>query len=327
MRLLFLGSGEFGLPTLEDLHAHHEIAAVITQPDRPAGRHRQLTPTPVAQWIEQQGAGAIDVLKVEDVNAPSVVEQVRAYAPDASIVVAFGQKLSPELVDALGGLAVNLHGSLLPAYRGAAPVNWAIIKGEKVTGVSVISLSQRMDAGEIYATAEVTIDPSETAGELHDRLARLGPRVVNQVLQRYESGTLEPQPQDDAQASRAPKLTKADGTARFDQPANAVRDRIHGLTPWPGCRVQWHCQATGETKPLTLLRVQAIPEPPAFLSHRLTADPPPAPGTVLDSLLVATQPGVVKLLQVQAPGTRPMDAQAFSRGHQLAPGDRLEPLV
>lgn len=332
MRLLFLGSGEFGLPTLEDLHAHHQLVAVVTQPDRPAGRRRQLAATPVAQWVDQRNAeagegGMIDLVKAEDVNAPEFVEQVRRYQADAAVVVAFGQKLSAELIDALGGLAVNLHGSLVPAYRGAAPINWAIINGEKVTGVSVIGLAQRMDAGEVYATADLTIDPNETAGELHDRLARLGPRAINHVLQDYQAGTLQPAPQDDSRASRAPKLSRADGTVDFDQPATTIRNRIHGLTPWPGCRVRWHCRATGQTKPLTLLRVQAIPEPPAFLSHHLNDVPPPRPGTVLEPLLVVTNPGVVKLLQVQAPGTRVMDAHAFARGHQLAPGDMLEPIT
>ncbi len=122
------------------------------------------------------------MLKVENANAPEVIEQVRTYQPEASIVVAFGQKLSPELIDALGSLAVNIHGSLLPAYRGAAPVNWAIINGETVTGISIISLSQRMDAGSIYATAELTINPHETAGELHDRLAQLGPKTIERAL-------------------------------------------------------------------------------------------------------------------------------------------------
>ena len=327
MRVIFLGSGEFGLPTLEYLYSHHQLAAIVTQPDRPAGRRRQLTSTPVAQWHEHHVSDGVDIdlLKVEDVNSPAVVERVRRYQADASIVVAFGQKLGPELIEVLGGLAVNLHGSLLPSYRGAAPVNWAIINGEKITGVSVISLAQRMDAGEVYATAEITINPNETAGELHDRLAPLGPRVIEQVLRQYERGTLESAPQDDSRASRAPKLTKADGTVYFDRPAEEVRNRIHGLTPWPGCRVRWHCRATGKIETLTLRRVQAISEPPSFLSKAFDEQPPPAPGTVLDPLLVVASPGVVKLLEVQAPGTRPMDAQAFARGHQLAPGDFLEP--
>lgn len=324
MRLLYFGSGEFGLPTLELLHAHHELCAIVTQPDRPAGRKRQFTPTPVAQWAAQY-APDVELLKVEDVNEPEVIERVRDRRPDASVVVAFGQKLSPELIGAMGDLAMNLHGSLVPAYRGAAPINWAIINGEKVTGVSVIGLAQRMDAGEVYATAELTIDPNETAGELHDRLARLGPRVIEQVLQNHAAGTLQGRAQDESQASRAPKLGKADGTVDFKQSAERVRDRVHGLTPWPGCRVRWHCQATGEVKPLTLRRVQAIPQPPAFLSHRLAEAPPP--GTVLEPLLVVTNPGVVKLLEVQAPGTRVMDAHAFARGHGLAAGDTLEPMT
>ena len=322
MRILFLGAGEFGLPTLAHLHAEHELVAVFTQPDRPAGRRRKLAPTPIAQWAETR---ELNVHKVEDANAPEVIEQVRAYQPDASIVVAFGQKLSPELIEALGGLAVNVHGSLLPAYRGAAPVNWAVINNERTTGITVIGLAQRMDAGLIYGKASLSIAPRETAGEVHDRLAELGPEVVADVLQRHEAGTLQGEAQDESRASRAPKLKKADGTVSFDQPADAARARIHGLTPWPGCRVHWHCQADGKTHELMLRRVEAMPEAPAFLRQRF-GDDWPAIGTVVEPMLVIAGAGVVKLLEVQAPGTRAMDAAAFGRGHHLMPGDRLAPI-
>ncbi|MFA9477456.1 methionyl-tRNA formyltransferase [Phycisphaerales bacterium AB-hyl4] len=317
MRIIFVGSGEFGLPTLERLHQQHDVVAVVSQPDRPAGRKRQLTPTPIAAWAQQQ---SLPLLKADDVNTNAFIEQLAPYQPDAAVVVAFGQKLSPGLIDALGKLVVNLHGSLLPKYRGAAPVNWALINGDTRTGVTVIGLAQRMDAGAMYAQAELQITPHETAGELHDRLAQLGPDIIEQVLDRFEQGILEPQHQDDTQATRAPKLSKADGTADFTQPAEQVRNRIHGLTPWPGCRVNWHCQHTGQTQPLTLRRADAMPNLPDFVK----TDTPP--GTVLDGMLVMTGQGVIKLLELQAAGTRPMNAHAFANGHHLAPGDHLEML-
>lgn len=326
MRLIFLGSGEFGLPTLQQLAAQHQVALVVTQPDRPAGRRRQLTPTPVAAWAQAQG---LPVLKAQDVNEPQVIEQIAGHQPDASIVIAFGQKLSPQLISVLGRLAVNLHASLLPKYRGAAPINWALINNEKTTGVTVIGLAQRMDAGEIYDQAELAIDPSWTAGELHDQLAQLGPQVIGRVLDQLEQGRLQPRPQDESQATKAPKLTKADGTVDFNQPAEMVRARVHGLTPWPGCRVRWRSGAdSDQVRELILHRVEAIDPLPEFLRRRLEDAAPsqPQPGEMLDMLMVMANPGVVRLLELQAPGTRVMKADAFARGYHLSPGDRLEPL-
>ncbi len=320
MRVIYIGSGDFGLPTLARLAELHDVVAVVSQPDRPAGRRRQLTPTPVAQWAQQHG---LNVLKSDNVNEPAFVGRISELKPDAGVVVAFGQKLSPELIAALGKLAVNVHGSLLPRYRGAAPVNWAVINGERETGVTVIGLAQRMDAGAMYAQARTPIAPADTAGEVHDRLAALGPDLVQDVLARLERGELEPQPQDDTQATRAPKLTKADGTVDFAQPAERVRARVHGLTPWPGCRVQWRRGKGGEAGTLTLRRVEAMPDVPAVIAQRW---PDAEPGRVLDEQLVMTGGGVVRLLELQAPGTRVMPADAFARGHGLGPGDRLAPI-
>lgn len=323
MRVIFLGSGAFGLPTLQRLHQDHEVVAVVSQPDRPAGRKRRLTPTPIAAWAEAQG---LPVLKRDDVNADDFVQRMADLRPDAAVVVAFGQKLSAELIGALGRLVVNLHGSLLPKYRGAAPVNWAILQGEVEAGVTVIGLAQRMDAGAMYGRAAVPIDRQETAGELHDRLAQLGPGLIADVLTRFAAGTLEPEPQDDAQATRAPKLSKQDGTVDFALPAEQVRRRVHGLTPWPGCRVRWHCRATSGEAVLTLRRVEALSEPPAVVRQMWPGGEPARPGTVLDGQLVQAGEGVVRLVEVQAPGTRPMKAAAFARGHHLGPGDYLERL-
>lgn len=323
MRVLFLGSGSFGLPTLAHLHRTGELIAVISQPDRPAGRNRRLEPTPVADWAVAVG---LPVLKSGDVNTPHFAEQVAACRADASVVIAFGQKLSPQFIGVLGDLAVNVHASLLPKYRGAAPVNWAMINRETVTGLSVIGLAQRMDAGDIYARAELTIDPAETAGELEDRLAELAPPLIARVLSDHQGGALHGAPQDEGRATRAPKLTKADGSVDFNQPADAVRARIHGLTPWPGCRVEWTCRTTGKTNPLVLRRAQANPSPPDFVQRHLVAGGLRPPGSVFEALHVMTAAGTIKLLEVQAPGTRVMQAAAFARGHRLGPGDALQPI-
>ena len=216
----------------------------------------------------------------------------------------------------MGKLAINLHASLLPKYRGAAPINWAMIDNEPVTGNSVIALAQKMDAGVVYATNQTPIDPNETAGELHDRLAALGPAVIGKVLQQLADDVLTPITQDESLATKARKFTKADGTVSFDQPAALVRARIHGLTPWPGCRVKW-IKADGEDKGLlTLKRVADV----AGQSAAKT-------GTIDDQLRVACAAGTVaRLIEVQAPGGKAMSVEDFARGQGLAKGDKLVPL-
>jgi methionyl-tRNA formyltransferase len=206
--------------------------------------------------------------------------------------------------------AINLHGSLLPKYRGAAPINWAMINGETTTGLSVITLAQRMDAGAVLGQASTPIDPMETAGELHDRLADMGPELVLATLDRHAEGALEPMEQDESKASRAPKLTKADGTVRFDHPAVDVRCRVHGLTPWPGCTVK-----LGE-KHLRLVRVQDLTDCPAA----------GRPGEVLADGTVACAHGAVQLRSVQPPGGKTMTFQAYCHGHRVPAGAMLEPL-
>lgn len=311
MRIIFFGSGEFGLPTLERLCAEHDVAAVVTQPDRPAGRRRRPTATPIAQWAEAKG---LTVHQPEDVNTDAFIASVAAHQPDASVVIAFGQKLSPALIDAMGRLAINLHASLLPRYRGAAPINWAMIEGETTTGVSVIGLAQRMDAGLIYATASTPIDPHETAGELHDRLAQLGPDAVGLVLADLEADALAPLGQDESRATRAPKLGKADGTVDFSLDADAVRRRVHGLTPWPGCRVRWRRADGSDAGPLMLRRVRVGDPHPTHVT----------PGEAGEGGRIAAADRWVCLQEVQVPGGKPMAIDAFLRGHAMTPGDRLE---
>ena len=181
MRIIFLGSGEFGLPTLQRLEGRHQVVAVITQPDRPSGRRRAPAATPIAQYAQAAG---MTVSRCADVNEPQFVRDVQTLRAEFAVVIAFGQKLGPQLVEALGPQTVNLHASLLPRYRGAAPINWAIIQGETHTGLTVISIEPKMDGGLVFAQARTDIDPLETAGQLHDRLAAMGPDLVEQVLER-----------------------------------------------------------------------------------------------------------------------------------------------
>jgi methionyl-tRNA formyltransferase len=296
--LVFFGSGSFGLPTLQRLVREHRIELIVTQPDKPAGRHRHLAPTPIGEFALERD---IPTIKPANVNAAEAVASIRGLDADAYVVIAYGHKLGPELLRDI--FAINLHGSLLPKYRGAAPINWAMINGESETGVSVITLAQTMDAGDILGTAATPIDPRETAGELHDRLALLGPDVIAQTLASYRAGTLQPQAQDERFATRAPKLSKADGTVSFDQPARAVRQRVHGLTPWPGCVIN----VAG--KQLRLHRV-------AEVAPRHDA----SPGNLLPDRAIACAGGAIQLLEVQPPGGRIMSFEEYCNGHPIVAG-------
>jgi methionyl-tRNA formyltransferase len=305
MRIVFFGSGEFGVPCLAALHRDHELALVVTQPDRPAGRHRRLAPTPVAAWAQRMN---LALLKPEKVNDPAVQAMIQMASPDANVVIAFGQKIGPAIIasPALGPAAtVNLHASLLPLYRGAAPIHRAMIAGETRTGNTVFSLVEKMDAGPILGSQATPIDPLETAGELHDRLARLGADLVGQVLAGLQAGSITPQSQDDSRASLAPKLGKTDATIDFAADAMAIRCRVHGMTPWPGVTV-WHAGDAADRQPLMLRRVESLPD----RAHAAE------PGRMIEDGLLAAGRGAVRLLEVQPPGKRTMSWGEYSRGRR-----------
>jgi methionyl-tRNA formyltransferase len=309
MRILFLGSGAFGIPTLEHLHAHHELVGIVTQPDRPAGRGGTLTPTPVGAWAAERAPG-LPLLKPQKINDPGVTAQVRALAGpdvvDAWVVIAFGQKLGRTLMGAgaRGPLfAINLHASLLPRWRGAAPINAAILAGDRVTGNSVIALADTMDAGVVYAQSRRPIDPAYTTADLHDLLAADGPRLVESVLVARSAGREAPFVQDDGLVTLAPKLAKTDGWVDFDQPAATCRNRVHGLNPWPTVTV------TLLGDPLKLLRAAAV-----------DAGHGAAPGTLVDApkgLVACGEGTALRLVEVQPANKRPMAWADFARGRKF----------
>ena len=299
MRLVFLGSGAFGLPTVRSLETSHDLVAVVSQPDRPAGRARRNTPTPISEWATNQSK---ELIRPEDVNDPEIVRKIRGFEPDALVVIAFGQKIGEPLLQDLP--AFNLHASLLPAYRGAAPINRAMIDGCSETGVSVIELAQRMDAGNVHATRTLEIDPLETAGELHDRLAQLGPEAVESVLEALAAGTTHGIVQDESLVSQAPKLSRAEASVDFLDDASRIRDRIHGLTPWPGCDIELDGQR------LRVLRVRVVDGDHADVE----------PGTLLSGHRIACGAGAIELLEVQPIGKRPMPFKDYLNGRRLEPG-------
>ncbi|MFI4855729.1 MAG: methionyl-tRNA formyltransferase [Phycisphaerales bacterium JB065] len=316
LRIVFFGSGAFGLPTLQHLAQNHEVLAVITQPDKPAGRKRVPTPTPIGQWAAEHLPGA-ELIKPQNVNEPGILERVRAFdvgteaeRRGAWVVIAFGQKLStPLLADRF---AINLHASLLPRWRGAAPINHAILAGDSVTGNSVITLADRMDAGLVLGQSERSIGPSVTAGELHDRLADDGPDLVSSVLADYSAGNLSPSTQDEAAVTLAGKLHKSTGYIDLSTiTAEHARRRIHGLNPWPGVTVLFR------NEPLKLHRVEVA-----------TGRSTQKPGCFEDPKqgLLATADGtMLRLIEVQPAGKRPMPFEAFANGTGIERGEILAP--
>ncbi len=310
MRLVYFGSGAFGLPTLQRLASAHTLLAVVTQPDRPAGRGGKPTPTPIAAWAAE-ALPNLPILRPERVNTPETVERVRSFEADAWVVIAFGQKLSARLLD--GMFAINLHASLLPRWRGAAPINAAILGGDTFTGNSVITLADRMDAGLILGASRRAIDPLVTAGELHDLLAADGPELVERVLADHAAGTSRPHPQDESEVTIATKLSREDDAIDFHQPADFLRRQVHALTPWPGISVGLE---TRPPQPLKLLRVRSLPNTHADAQ----------PGTILDPRVGTIACGhgtVLQILEVQPPGKRPMPWTAFANGRTIPPQTRM----
>ena len=307
MRVVFFGSGAFGVPTLRALAERHEVVAVVTQPDRPAGRGKTLSPMPIAQAAAEI-LPDVEVLKPEKVNTPEIRDHIRAIDADAWVVIAFGQKLGQKLL--ADKFAVNLHASLLPRWRGAAPINAAILAGDQTTGVSVITLADEMDAGLVLGQSGRPIDPNLTIGELHDVLAEDGVPVVLDVLARHATGTLEPIEQDADKVTLAPKLSKADGWIDFAAPASDCRNRVHGLTPWPGVSIN----LAGVT--LKLLRVAAE-----------QSDHAAAPGTLIDpaGLIACGHGTALRLVTIQPAGKKPMDFAAFANGRSLSAGEVATP--
>jgi methionyl-tRNA formyltransferase len=324
MRIILLGTGDFAVPALRALvSGGHEVTAVISQPDRPAGRGRTLAPTPMHAAADGLGLRHI---QAEDVNAPELASlfgagvplgETGAAPPEIGVVAAFGQKIGPAILSALRRGCINIHASLLPKYRGAAPYQWAIINGEPVTGVTIFQLEERWDAGPIWSQRETPIGQTETADELHDRLAVLGAELLIETLASIESGRAQPRLQDPAQSTRAPKLTKADAVIDWTQPAGTIVHRINGLWSWPAATCTF-ASRTGKRERVQLARA-------AVVDADAPREPGVAPGSFLADRSVQAGRGRVQLLEVKPAGGRLMPFDAFANGRQVGPPDRLLP--
>lgn len=315
MKLAFLGTGEFGVPAIRALlAAGHEVVAVVSQPDRPAGRGRQTQPTPVHAACDQLG---VPHAQADDINQPQFSDLLRC--AELGVVAAFGQKIGPALLAAPPHGMLNIHASLLPRYRGAAPYQWAILNGDATTGVTIFRLNDRWDAGAIYGQIETPIGDAETADELHDRLAVLGADLIVRVVAEIAAGRATPREQDPRLATRAPKLRKADGYVDWDQPAAACVRRIHGLWSWPAASMSFISRG-GRSERIQLARARVADT---------TAAPSDAhpPGTFLADRTVQAGRGRVELLEVKPAGGTLMPFEAFANGRRVGGGDRLARLL
>jgi methionyl-tRNA formyltransferase len=312
LRIIFAGSGEFGLPTLTALHADHQIIQVFSQPDRPAGRGRALTPTPIAQFAIDHN---LPLTRTLDINAEPLPPA------DIMIVIAFGQKISDTVASHPRLGSVNLHSSRLPKYRGAAPINWAIVNGDTTTGNSIIRLAQRMDAGDVLAMSSLPIGDLETAGELHDRLANDGAPLMLQTLAQLASNTATETPQDESQTTKAPKLNRDATKIDWTHSAQKIANQIRGMYPWPGCRVRLIDPSGHDLACLTLVRASPLPAKPTDASVG------PTPGTVTPQGTITTADGAIEILEIQPEGKRPMPLTAYRNGHPWPPAAELHSIT
>jgi methionyl-tRNA formyltransferase len=302
-----LGTGPFAVPTLRALAAsRHEVLRVVTRPPRGRGGK-----SPMQEAAEDLG---LPLWQPDAVSSEEACAELHGLAPDLLVVCDFGEILKPAALATAPHGGVNLHGSLLPKYRGAAPVQWAILNGDRETGNTVIQMTAGLDAGPCLGVDRVPIDPDETAGELEHRLAERGAALVLSVVDALEAGTAKPQAQEKGAASRAPRLSKEDGAIDWTRPAAEIKNRVRALHPWPRAFTHWRRDA-GEPLRLILDRVDVAQDFP-------TADA----GVVVEAgarLVAATGAGAIEILSVQPAGKRVLTAGEFLRGYPLAVGDRL----
>jgi methionyl-tRNA formyltransferase len=306
MRVVFFGTPEFAVPSLRALVSGHDVAAVFTQPDRPKGRGNEISESPI-----KKAALALNlpIYQPERVRRPEIVEQLKGLSADLMVVVGYGQIIPQSIIDLPGYGILNVHASLLPKYRGAAPIQWAIANGEKETGVTIMQIDAGLDTGDMLLKRVVAIGPDETAPELSARLAPLGAELLVQAIQRIENGSICREKQDDSAATYAPILKKTDGKVDWFRPAQQIYDRLRGFTPWPGAYTTFRGQQ------LLLWRA------------RVADDRDVSPGELrIERRRLFAGCGentVLELLELQPAGKKRMPAPGFLNGYQLSEGEKL----
>jgi methionyl-tRNA formyltransferase len=310
LRILFMGTSDFAVPALCVLHEnHYEIALVITQPDRPAGRGLELKAPPVKKAALELG---LEVYQPEKIKAPEVIERLQALAPDVTVVVAYGQILPASVLAVSKTACLNIHGSVLPKYRGAAPIHYAVMAGEKETGVTIMYMNEKMDEGDILLVRKTAIGPGETTGEVHDRLAVLGAEGLLEALELLKRGNAPRTPQNYLNASYSPSIKREQCKVRWDATADQVVDKIRGLNPWPVAETKWN-NIDLKLLSATVQNSEAKQK---------------AAGEILsiskDGILVNTGLGDVLIKELQPPGKKRMKAYDFTLGHpNFKPGEIL----
>ena len=308
MKIIFMGSAGFAVPSFDALvDSKHEILEVITQPDKPAGRGKKITQCPMAKAASEHG---LKLYQPKSVKKSDTIEHIAEIAPDIIVVVAYGKILPNELLNIPPMKCINVHSSLLPKYRGAAPINWAIVEGETETGVTTQRITEKLDAGDILLQASTPIDELETARELHDRLSLIGADLLLRTLEGIEDRTIEPRPQNEEESTYAPIIKKEDGLIDWSKPAIQIFNLMRGFTPWPGT----FTHLDGKT---LRLHVAAIDRTPHDEN----------PGTIIEcsgDLCVACGEGRLYLIEVQIEGKRRMSAKDFLNGHAIELGTILK---
>lgn len=308
MRILFFGTPDFAVPSLEELLRRHQVVGVVTQPDRRAGRGQAVTRPPVKVMAERAGVPVLQPEKLRVGDWPQILRDMKA---DVGAVVAFGQILPKAVLEAPGLGCINLHASLLPRFRGAAPIAWAIVRGERETGLTTFLMDAGMDTGQILLQEPLSIGPGETTGELAGRMARLGAPLLRRTLEMWADGQIIPRPQNHEAATYAPRLKKEDGVIRWEAPARDVVNLVRGMNPWPGGQTRW----TGGQ--LLIWRAAAFAEDADALPGTLV----PLPGE--EGLGVAAGEGIVRILECQRENRRHVSWEDFIRGARISAGMRL----
>jgi methionyl-tRNA formyltransferase len=309
MRIVFMGTPTFAVPSFEALlRSDDEVIGVVTQPDRPKGRGQTLTASPVKQIALRERLPILQPVKMKDL---AFLDTLRSWQPDLITVVAFGRILPPVILDLPPKRCINVHGSLLPKYRGAAPIQWAIIGGEQETGITTMLMDEGMDTGAILLQERLMIQEDETAGALSVRLADLGANLLVETLRRLKGGTLTPRHQDHTKATLAPILKKEDGLINWSLSGPEIANRVRGMTPWPGAYTY-----AGQDRWLiwraTALDDHTGPEPPGTITSLRG-----------DGLVVATGKGRLAILELQPANAKRRTAAQYAAGHRVTPGIQL----
>lgn len=309
MRIIFMGTPDFSVGTLEALvEAGHEVVLAVTQPDKPKGRGKEMQFTPVKECALRHGIPVFQPKKVRD---PECVEELKKYQADVCVVIAFGQILPKEILEMTPYGCINVHASLLPSYRGAAPIQWAVIRGEKISGVTTMQMDEGLDTGDMLEKTEIILDEKETGGSLHDKLAEAGAKLCVHTLDKLVQGDLTPQKQGESPTEYARMLDKKLGDINWEQSAVEIERLIRGLNPWPSAYTDWN----GKT--MKIWEADAVPG----------GNTEKAPGTITDvtkdDFAVQTGDGQLRVRALQIPGKKRMEADAFLRGYQVKVGEHL----